>query len=362
MNVKNGVQTWSTSQQFVNNKSDGAQNISATDRDKVFQDEAIGDTLNKVSDPNYVDTSKKMRTVGNPDLGKDAFMSLLLAQMKNQDPTNPLKSHEMAAQLAQFTQLEKLQNIDSGIEGLRKDAQPDHNLQALGFIGKAVMTDNSRVSHANAEEGHDIRFNLPADAQTVSIRIKDAEGNLVRNIETRNAKTGKNTINWNGKNEDGQSTPVGEYVAEFEALSSNGKKLHVESKVEGLITGVQFTAKGPMLMVGRQAVQMSEVKTITDPNVSQESLKAQAPSAAPGPSNIGGIQEAIAAAMKAQGASPSSNMMPIPAQQPKKVEVKPETKENAEKRANIKSGNINDLAMSQGMINNLGKSGVKAGM
>jgi hypothetical protein len=109
---------------------------------------------------------------------------------------------------------------------------------------------------------------------------------------------------------------------------------------------------------------MSEVKMITDPSVSQESLKAQSPSAAPGgaPSNIGGIQEAIAAAMKAQGASPSSNMMPIPAQQPKKVEVKQETKANAEKRANIKSGNINDLAMTQGMINNLGKSGVKAGM
>src|SRR5689334_11359839 len=108
--VKTGTQTWSNSPQRTDWKSDGAQNISAIDKANHMPEDSVGDMLNKVADPNYVDQSKKMRTVGNNQLGKDAFMSLLLTQMKNQDPTNPLKSHEMAAQLAQFTSLEKLNN------------------------------------------------------------------------------------------------------------------------------------------------------------------------------------------------------------------------------------------------------------
>src|SRR5262245_60042138 len=132
--VKTGTQTWSNSQQRTDFKSDGAQTISATDKEKMGGDEAIGDILNKVADPNHIDETKKMRTVGGKEMGKDAFMTLLLTQMKNQDPTSPLKSHEMAAQLAQFTSLEKLHNINAAIEGLRKDQQPDHNFQALNFI------------------------------------------------------------------------------------------------------------------------------------------------------------------------------------------------------------------------------------
>src|ERR1700753_3724608 len=108
MSVKGGTQTWSTSPQRTDFKSDNTHNVSATDHAKYFDSESPGDTANKIADPNYVDTTKKMRTVGNAELGKDAFMTLLLTQMKNQDPTNPLKSHEMAAQLAQFTSLEKL--------------------------------------------------------------------------------------------------------------------------------------------------------------------------------------------------------------------------------------------------------------
>jgi flagellar basal-body rod modification protein FlgD len=181
MDVKTGTQTWSNAVQKADFKSDGTSNISATDKAKFFQEDSIGDTLNKVADANYVDDSKKMRTVGNNQLNKDAFMSLLLTQMKNQDPTNPLKSHEMAAQLAQFTQLEKLTNIDQSINSLRTDQKPSMNYQALNLIGKAVNTDNSKVTRTDATQNHEIRFNLGASAQQVEVKIKDANGTELRN-------------------------------------------------------------------------------------------------------------------------------------------------------------------------------------
>lgn len=342
MGVKGGTQTWSTSQQTSSLKSDKTNNVSATDKEKYFQDENIGDTLNKVADPNYVDESKKMRTVGDPNLGKDAFMTLLLTQMKNQDPTNPLKSHEMAAQLAQFTQLEKLQNIDSGIAGLRKDAQPNQNFQALSFIGKTITTDNSKISRADAESQHDIRFNMPADAQVLKMIVKDANGNPIRNLEFKNLKSGKNELNWNGMTDDGSKAAAGEYSVAFEATGSNGRKMHIETKTEGVISGVNFTPKGPQLMVGKQVINMSDVKSISEPMASSmETIGVPTQQPMPG----------------AQG-----KVFPVSSESPKKVEVKQETKANAAKAASLKKGDLNDAAMAQGLINSINKAGAKAGM
>ncbi|MFN9067737.1 MAG: flagellar hook assembly protein FlgD, partial [Bdellovibrionales bacterium] len=80
-------------------------NLSAEELKKLGADN-VGELLNKIADPNWTDPSKKIRSAGSDKLDKDAFFKLMLAQIKSQDPTNPLKSHEMAAQLASFSGLE----------------------------------------------------------------------------------------------------------------------------------------------------------------------------------------------------------------------------------------------------------------
>lgn len=393
ISVKGGTQTWSNSVQRADFKSDGAQNLSATDKTKALgNEESIGDVLNKVADPNYIDPSKKPRAVGNSELGKDAFMTLLLTQMKNQDPTNPLKSHEMAAQLAQFTSLEKLNNINDGISALHKDAQPEHNFQALSFIGKTISTDNSKVSRMEKDAHHDVRFSLPADAQTLTLQVKDSEGKVVRTLENKNLKAGKNEMVWNGLTDEGAAAPVGDYTLGFEAVGSNGHKLHVETKAEGVISGVNFTPMGPQLLVGKQVINMADVKSISQPGVGEPSQSAplQVPTpvpgqGTPGQNNIrlqqqkaqpaasngvpaasgGGPTQAEAQKMMADMAAKMFAIGPQDSAGPKgprKVEVKPEHKSNAAKAAKMGKGNINDAAMAQGLINKLNKDGAKAGM
>jgi flagellar basal-body rod modification protein FlgD len=397
MNVKGGTQTWSNSPQRADFKSDGNQTISAADKEKYFDKEDVGDTLNKVADPNYVDSSKKMRTTGNNQLGKDAFMTLLLTQMKNQDPTNPLKSHEMAAQLAQFTSLEKLNNINEGIASLRKDNQPDHNFQALAFIGKTVTMDNSKIARMDENETHDLRFSIQQDAQKAAVEIKDANGNVVRTMEMKNLKAGGNALSWNGKTDEGATAPKGDYTLSVEAFGSNGKKLYVATKADGIITGVNFTAHGAQLMMGKQVIQLADVKSISDPRVAQgnpqemaaqppspmlaEAMKAmgqqqgltvkppesgataQAPTAAPNkPAAQQQKEQAPSHMMQIPNAHPTEAAAPAPAERPKKVEVKPEAKGNGAKRASLQKGNINDAAMQQGLVNTLNKEGAKAGM
>lgn len=354
MNIKTGTQTWSNAaQKGANLGSDGKSNLSASEKNELFGGENIGDALNKIADPNYVAPEKKMRTVGNPELDKDAFLGLLLAQMKNQDPTNPMKSHEMAAQLAQFTSLEKLTNINSAIEGLAKAQKPGQNFGALALIGKAVAGDSSAINHSEESESHDIRFRLQADGTRGTVVIKNENGEVVRNLNLSKMKAGDNEIKWNGKNEDGRELPVGKYSASVEAFGSNGAKLFVDTKFEGTITGVNFAPAGPILMIGKQQVPLSEVKEIVDPSLlqAQRVEKLMATQGIPGmPGAVSGVTPG--AAINVPTVNQSVNAVPKPV-------VKPET---GKKAVNVAENNMESVAMSRDMINKLKKENVKAGL
>lgn len=264
ISVKGGTQTFSNAAQSPSFKSDNTQTMSADEQKKFYGDRNLGEVLNQVADPNWVDPSK-MRKVGGDSMGKDGFLKLFLAQLKNQDPTNPMKGHDLAAQLAQFTSLEKLNNIDDGIQSMNKaktDGKSD--FQVLNLIGKSVAGDSSKVFRSDLEETHDIRFRLPKEAARVKMEIVDAENKVIRTIEHHNVNSGANTISWNGINEDGQPSRVGAYQVKLQAFGGNGEKLAAFTKFEGKITGVNFTQDGTVLMVGDQAIRMQDIKKIYD--------------------------------------------------------------------------------------------------
>lgn len=227
----------------------------------------VGEVLNKIADPNWVDPNKKIRTVGNDKLDKDAFFKLMLAQLKNQDPTNPLKSHEMAAQLAGFSSLEQMQNMNTTLTDLKNGQKPMEQYQMLNLIGKSVTGDSSRLVRARGDKDHDIVFSLPDNAKETKILVKDADGEVVRTYTLNNLKKGDNKISWNGLNDKEQATPAGEYSFSIEAAASNGNKLAVKTDFNGTITGVNYTAEGPVMLIGNQTVRLRDVKKIIDPKV-----------------------------------------------------------------------------------------------
>lgn len=226
--------------------------------------ENVGDVLNKIADSNYVDSAKKSRAVGNDKLDKDAFFKLMLTQMKNQDPTNPLKSHEMAAQLAGFSSLEQMQNLNTTMTEIKNAQKPQESFQALNLIGKAVAGDSAKLTRAKGDANHDFRFTLPADAKEMVLKVRNESGDVVRTLDARNLKTGDNKLTWNGQDERGNATPAGEYQFFAEAKDSADKKMEVKTSFDGLISGVNFSAEGPVLVVGNQTVKWRDVKKITD--------------------------------------------------------------------------------------------------
>lgn len=296
MNLKSTTKAWREPQPSdIQKGSGGGNNMTPEEMQKIGADN-VGEYLNKIADPNYVDPSKKMRAVGSDKLDKDAFMKLMLAQMKQQDPTNPLKSHEMAAQLAQFSQLEQMTNMADSLEALKEAQKPTESFQALNFIGKWVSGDSAKVMRAKGDKDHDFNFQLGKDADTVTIKIRDERGDIVRTTELKQLKGGDNAWVWNGKKDNGTVAAAGEYQIMVEAKEAKGQKIAVNTGFEGAISGVQYTLEGPVLMVGTQSIKLKDVRKIVDPATREKEKLAQAMKA----------QATAAGAGAATGASPGA--------------------------------------------------------
>jgi len=273
MGVKLGTKAFGETQgtPSASEMNNNTRNLSATDQEK-FGDQNVGDVLNKLSDPNWVDPAKKMRTTGNAKLDKDAFFKLMIAQMKNQDPTNPLKSHEMAAQLANFSSLEQMQNMNTTLTEMKNGQKPTENYQALNLIGKAVSGDSSKVTRSVGDKEHEFRFSLPMDATEAKVKVFNADGEVVKAYDLKGMKKGDNKFAWNGQDERGQNMPPGEYHFAIEAKAGD-KKMAVKTDFDGLITGINYTPEGPVLLVGNQTVKMRDVRKITDPSLMNNDQK-----------------------------------------------------------------------------------------
>ncbi len=258
-------------------KPEGVNNLTAQEMQRL-DGEDVGSMLNKVADPNWIDPTKKVRTVGDPNMGKDAFMKLMLAQMKNQDPTNPLKSHEMAAQLAQFSQLEQLQNVNTTLEGMRAQQKPTETYQSLNFIGKSVAGDSARVHRSKGDRDHDFTFTLPDNAKEATIKVRNDKGDIIRSVKLQNLKKGENLYQWNGKTDRDETTPVGDYQFLIEAVSSNDSKLAVKTDFDGVISGVNYTPEGPVLLIGNQSIKLKDVRKIMDSRLSVKDQNTPKPS------------------------------------------------------------------------------------
>ena len=199
-------------------------------------------------------------------LGKDAFLLLLLTQLQNQDPTNPMDNTEMTAQLAQFSQLEQLANMNSSIETMTGYIQAQNQFQTLTLIGKDVLAENDQLSVSDGKSDVDASIIL-TEACKVVVYITDAKGNQVRSIDMGALQAGKHDIGWDGKNNVGRTVDDGAYKFQVTATSMNGELLDdgVYPQVAGKITSVSFDATGqPIIHMGNASLALGQVVQILD--------------------------------------------------------------------------------------------------
>ena len=173
-------------------------------------------------------------------MGKEDFLTLLVAQLKNQDPMNPDDPTEFTAQLAQFSSLEQLFNINESMESLTGAQKQSDRFATMDLIGKTVSYEDGDFT-MEAEGSTSIGYKLDGLAASVTMFIKDDSGTTVATIRPTEFSKGNHFIDWNGMNSDGEHVPAGNYKIVLQASAGNGEEsIAISPLVQSEVTGVDF--------------------------------------------------------------------------------------------------------------------------
>ena len=206
---------------------------------------------------------------GSSTLGKEDFLQLLVTQLQYQDPLNPMENTEFTSQLAQFSSLEEMYNMNENLQNLLLYQASINNSQAVNFIGKDVSAVGNEIA-INSGVPEDIYYDLAEDATEVNISIRDSNGELVRTITIQSQDSGEQVVEWDGEDNDGNELPDGTYSCTITALDEDGATISVSPYIKGTVTGVTFQDGIVYLMLGDRMLTLSEVIEIEQTTVDEE--------------------------------------------------------------------------------------------
>ncbi len=222
------------------------------------------DVASIASQANALEGNTKKDAIENPKsiLNKDDFLKLLVAQLKNQDPLNPLDNDQFIQENTMFSQLEQLTNMNKSIEGVSGNLGKNDRSYAASYLGKYITTgsENINVSKSNIDT---LSFSLPTDA-AVKVSILNSKGENITDIDLGNMSKGNHTFQWDGKDSKGNYVADGTYSVIFSAVDANGQTIPIE-KNAGKVVAVRFDSSGVVLSTNlNNNVKLNDVKSVFD--------------------------------------------------------------------------------------------------
>ncbi len=217
---------------------------------------ATGTINNLMQDSRESGSSQKNQDI----MGKDDFLQLLVTQLENQDPLEPMDPEQMSAQLAQFSSLEQLTNISKSMEGLETMAGSVDQARALDMLGKEIRMEGN--SFTLDQDDVPLNYRLQDEADKVTVYVADSAGQQVAELKGSGTSPGEHSVTWNGENEDGEQCPLGQYSFVIEARKDD-EVLSTEPLVMAQVTGVDYASSGEaMLQTTAGEVGVSQVGTV----------------------------------------------------------------------------------------------------
>lgn len=200
-------------------------------------------------------------------VGKEEFLKLFTTQLRFQDPLNPLKSTEFTTQLAQFSSLEQLINMNDSLESILTYQNSLNNALATGLIGREVSTDGNTVELISGEPVT-INYELPSAVETLTLNIYDSTGNMVKTVSLGPSDAGKKSFLWDGTDGNGNALSAGTFTVEFEATDKDGNPVPVTTETYSRVTGISFENGITYLVLENgQRVSLGEIKEIREGGV-----------------------------------------------------------------------------------------------
>ncbi|BAP44145.1 flagellar hook assembly protein FlgD [Pseudomonas sp. LJDD11] len=216
--------------------------------------------VNSLQNPTSTKVEQK---TGTSALGKDAFLQLLVTQMKNQNPLDPQDNTQFVSQLAQFSSLESMQNLTSSVDAIATTYKSSQALQASSLVGRSVMVDAGSV-YVEAGKGLTGSVVLPASSTSTKISVYDAEKNLVDTIDMGSKSAGTQSFTWDGLKDDGTAFPAGTYTFSANA-SINGSGTALTTYLPATVSSVKMSSTGADMtlnLAGGSSIALSKVQTI----------------------------------------------------------------------------------------------------
>ncbi|MBN1142162.1 MAG: flagellar hook assembly protein FlgD [Deltaproteobacteria bacterium] len=199
-------------------------------------------------------------TISDNVMGKEDFLTLLVAQLKNQDPLNPSDPTEFTAQLAQFSSLEQLFTVNKSLTEMVSGQSQSDQLAALQMIGKkAVFSQNSFRFNG---EGVEIGYELTLPAQGVDILVRNASGQVVATLQGEELAAGAHFLTWNGQDDNGGTVPAGNYVLQINGSYDNKNYFSLDALLRSEVEGVDFGAEGTVLSTPNGDFGVADVKGV----------------------------------------------------------------------------------------------------
>ncbi len=191
---------------------------------------------------------------------QDRFMTLLITQMKNQDPMNPLDNAQVTSQFAQLSTVTGIDKLNDTLGTLMGSYQSSQTLQAASMIGHGVLSPGSAIDMVKSSAL--LGVDLPGDADKVTVTIRNSNGVEVGKLDLGAQKAGSLPVTWDGKAEDGSVAPDGHYTFDV-AATKGGAKVDATALQFGLVDSVSTNSKGVKLNVnGIGALDLASVRQI----------------------------------------------------------------------------------------------------
>jgi flagellar basal-body rod modification protein FlgD len=196
-------------------------------------------------------------------LGKDDFLKLLTTQLQQQDPTKPMDNTAFVAQLAQFSSLEQMNNVNDTLTKLLTSQGTSLQTTAASMVGKTAVYDTDLVS---LTEGKDaiVSANLSQAAANVNVVIQDSNGATVRILNLGACASGTNRFTWDGKDDAGDQLPAGNYTSQVLATDINGNSISLTQYGSARITGITFESGALKFLAGGSSLQLSEITELDE--------------------------------------------------------------------------------------------------
>lgn len=220
--------------------------------------------LGGATDAGAVSGTKSANSAANLQDDLNRFLNLLVTQLKNQDPLDPMDSNEFTSQLVQFASVEQQIYQNSNLEQMLTLQQNEQVSSLVGFIDKTIEVNGQDLP---LEDGYaKFTYTMPQGAKSASIIIRDSNGITVYEQDA-NLEAGQHTFEWDGKNKSGQQVDDGAYFAVVTGLDQTNEILDISHTVFGRVTGIGVQDGLTTMYMGDIEVPQSQVLSVRESHV-----------------------------------------------------------------------------------------------